>query len=234
VQELDARLDLLAHRRRTLPDQAEVQRLTALTDQLYDDLVNAETECGDLDRDQRKAEADVEQVRSRARRNRERMDAGSVGSAKELQGLQHELESLARRQSELEDIELEIMERLESAQSRRLEIAAAREALVDELAEVTARRDEAYAETDTQVTALEAERTAVAETIPADLSALYEKLRAHNGGVGAAPLRHRRCEGCRLELNPQELGRIRGAPADEVLCCEECRRILVRVADSGL
>lgn len=227
-------MDQLAHRRATQPEAAEAERLGVRAGELRDELVVAETECADLDRDQRKAEADVEQVRARSRRDRERMDAGQVGSAKELQGLQHEMESLARRQATLEDVELEVMERLEEAQARRAEARAAQEALIAELADVTARRDAAFAEIDTEASGLRTERDAVAATVPADLLALYEKLRAHNGGVGAAALRQGRCQGCRLELNALELGRIRAAPPNEVVRCEECRRVLVRVADSGL
>ena len=69
--------------------------------------------------------------------------------------------------------------------------------------------------------------------LDAALLALYEKIR-ESSGAGAAMLRARRCEGCRLELNPQELQRIRSAADDEVVRCEECRRILVRTGESGL
>ena len=77
-------------------------------------------------------------------------------------------------------------------------------------------------------------RVEVAASMPADLLNLYDKLRAQHGGVGAAALRHRRCQGCNLTLNTVDLNAMRAAPDDEVLRCEECRRILVRTADSGL
>lgn len=217
-----------------MPEREEAERLGVRSAELRDELVVVDTECSDLERDQRKADADVEQVRARARRDRERMDAGQVGSAKELQSLQHELESLARRQAELEDIELEVMERLEEVQTRRAETRAAQESVTSDLTDVTARRDATFAEIDAEAGGVRTERDALAATIPGDLLAQYEKLRAHNGGVGAAALRGGRCEGCRLELNAQERSRIRTAPPDEVLRCEECRRILVRVPDSGL
>ena len=69
--------------------------------------------------------------------------------------------------------------------------------------------------------------------MPDDLLALYEKLRAQHG-IGAAALRARRCEGCRLEINAADLRDIAGRPADEVVRCPECSRILVRTAESGL
>ncbi len=77
-------------------------------------------------------------------------------------------------------------------------------------------------------------RSEVVVEVGDDLVTLYEKIRASSGGTGAAALRQRRCGGCQLELNPTEIQRIRTAPEDEVLRCEECRRILVRTPESGL
>jgi len=176
----------------------------------------------------------VEQVRTRATRDQQRLDAGQVGSAKDLENLQHELTSLARRQAALEEVELEIMERLEIAQGRLRAAAAERDRLDADLEKEAGQRDAEHATIDAQTGGLDAERSTLAATLPADLLALYEKLRAQFGGVGAAALRQRRCEGCRLEINSTELSRIRAAPPDEVVRCEECRRILVRLADSGL
>ena len=79
-----------------------------------------------------------------------------------------------------------------------------------------------------------AQRAAVVPNVGEDLLAVYAKIRSSNGGIGAAELRQRRCGGCRLELNQVDLGRFREAPMDEVLRCEECRRILVRTAESGI
>ena len=70
--------------------------------------------------------------------------------------------------------------------------------------------------------------------VQALLVALYEKIREQQGGVGAAELRQRRCGGCRLELNNVEINELRDADPDEVMRCDECRRILVRTAESGL
>lgn len=197
-------------------------------------MVRAETECSDLEKEQYKADADVDQVRTRAARDQQRLDSGQVGSAKDLENLQHELTSLARRQAALEDVELEIMERLEIAQGRLRAAVAERDLLDADLATQSAQRDAELAAIDQQTAGFDAERATLAATLPADLLALYEKLREQFGGVGAAALRQRRCEGCRLEINSTELGRIRAAPPEEVIRCEECRRILVRLTDSGL
>jgi predicted nucleic acid-binding Zn-ribbon protein len=157
-----------------------------------------------------------------------------VSSPKELEGLQHEIATLAKRQGDLEEIVLEIMERLESAQSRRSELIAQQEAAGARVAELTASRDTTTGEIDAEVEQLTAQRATQVGTLEESLVALYEKIRAQQGGIGAAELRQRRCGGCRLELNNVEIGRLRDADEDEVLRCEECRRILVRTAESGL
>jgi uncharacterized protein len=211
-----------------------MERLTGDLTRDRDLLVAAQTEESDLQREVAKAESDVTAVRDRSARDRSRMDAGSVGSAKELEALQHEVASLARRQSELEEIELDAMERLEIAQSRVGELAGRVESVGAELAAVEARRDQAFADIDKDLVYVAGERERTATGLPDDLVTLYEKLRADNGGVGAAALHRGRCEGCRLEMTPVDLARIRTAVPEEVQRCEECRRILIRTADSGL
>jgi uncharacterized protein len=195
--------------------------------------VRSRTELGDVQREVAKAESDVQLVRDRAARDQARLDAGT-GSAKDLQAIQHELTSLARRQSELEDIELEVMERAEAAESDVAELERGRGELTTRIEALEAARDEAFARLDAEAGEIGAPRTTVVDEVGADLVALYEKIRVANGGTGAAALRQRRCGGCQLELNPVEIQRIRSAPDDEVLRCEECRRILVRTAESGL
>ncbi|GAA3925736.1 C4-type zinc ribbon domain-containing protein [Actinomadura viridis] len=234
LQELDSTLDRLAHRRRTLPELAEVERLEARLTELRDAIVAAETEVGDLDREQRKAEQDVDQVRARADRDQKRLDSGQVTSAKDLSGLQAEIASLQRRQSDLEEVVLEIMERREEADGRVAALRAERTEAEAELGAVTQRRDGAQKEIDEEGGATAAARTAVAKDVPGDLLALYEKLRGQFGGVGAAKLYRGACQGCHLALNTVDLNRIRSAAEDEVVRCEECRRILVRTPESGL
>jgi hypothetical protein len=233
VQAHDTRLAQIAHRRRTLPEHAELEQLAAQGKRAADEHVAARTVEQDIARELTKAEADVEQVRQRAVRDQARLDSGS-GSAKDLQALQHELASLAQRQSVLEDAELEVMERMEEAQSR---VAAARaevERIEAEVARVSAARDEQQRALDDEAGAEQSARVNAAAGIPADLLALYERIREQSGGVGAARLLQRRCEGCRLEITNSEIGRFRAAAEDVVLRCEECGRILVRTAESGL
>ena len=234
VQALDTRLDQLAHRRSHLPEHAVISDLETRQAKLRDDLVAAETEQGDIAREQTKAESDVEQVRARAARDQQRLDAGQVSSPKELESLQHEIATLARRQADLEDVVLEVMERAEAVAERVASLTGQRSELESQLATATSTRDASTTEIDTQVEATRSERAQTVSGLDAALVELYEKVRAQQGGTGAAPLHQRRCMGCRLDINPTDLQRFRTAEEDEVLRCEECRRILVRTSDSGL
>jgi len=234
LQALDARLDQIEHRRRTLPQIAQIAELQARWSGVRDRVVAGETEVSDLERAMAKAETDVEQVRQRAAKDQELLLSGRVGSAKELENLQREVESLARRQADLEDSELEVMEKLEDARGALAEVTAERDGITAEIDRLTAERDAAWGEGDRDKEWVASERSKVVLDIPADLLALYDKLRADHNGVGAAALHQRRCEGCRMELTPIDIGRIRDAAPDAVLRCEECRRILVRTPESGL
>ncbi len=182
LADLDAELARLDRRRRSLPEVAELARLEARASELKDALVVTETELGDLAREQSRSERDVEQVRTRIEKDRARLDAGQVSAARELASLQSEIENLHRRQGDLEEVVLELMEAAE---------------------------------------------------VPGELLALYDQIRKTKG-VGAAILRAGCCEGCHLSLNAADLNVIRASAPDEVIRCEECRRILVRTSESGL
>jgi predicted nucleic acid-binding Zn-ribbon protein len=227
MAELDAELSRLDHRRRVLPENAEFERAQQRDGELRDELATLEATGSDLTRDQAKAERDVDQVRTRIERDRARLDAGQVSSPKELENLQSEIVSLERRQGDLEEVVLEVMERLEQVIRRSDELSTELTALTGQMKEIAARRDAAFAEIDEQAGKAGDARAGIAADLPGDLLALYDRLRAQHT-VGAAVLRNGRCEGCHLTLNTVDLGRIRAAPPDEVLRCEECRRILVR------
>lgn len=232
LAEVDAELARLAHRRRTLPEHAELTEAEAAVRTGKDAVIEVETTAGDLDRDIRRLEREVEAVRTRTERDH-RLLAGAGVGAKQATDLQHELETLARRQRVLEDEELEVMERREAVgvdlEHSRGVLAAAEERLSD----LVARRDEALLDIDTAEAGRRRARDEVAAAVPADVLAVYERRRAQRG-TGAALLRERRCGACRLELDRTALGELRAAPADELAHCEECGVILVRTAESGL
>lgn len=227
LQALDTRLDQLAHRRRTLEVHARVAELEKRAEEVATELVTVRTAHSDVRRELVKAETDVELVRSRAARNQSRLDAGQ-GSAKDMQALTSELEALARRQGDLEEVELEVMERLEEIEGQLAELEERASAVAAEQSEVLAQRDAEVGKIDDEASQVRTARDAEAAQVDDSLLALYERLREHHGGVGAALLRGTRCEGCRLDLNASDVSVIRATAPEKVVRCEECGRILVR------
>jgi predicted nucleic acid-binding Zn-ribbon protein len=229
----DVALTQLTHRKRNLPEVAAVDAAEEAERTISADVVRAETEVRDLEREVKRLESDVDTVRQRATRDQQRLEAGGL-PAREVTALQHELESLARRQSDLEDQELELMERLEAAEST---LAAARSGLEkarEDRERAEQQRDDALADIADGTTRHEAARAGVAGGISAPLLALYDRIRAQTGTTGAAMRKARQCQGCRLELYGNELAAVRTADPHEVVRCENCGRILVRTAESGL
>lgn len=234
LQAQDSVLAQLQHRKNSLPEHAQIEDLQAKARELDGARIEADTEVSDLSRAQKKADAEVEQVKTRRARDEERLNSGAISNPKDLESLQHELVALERRISTLEDDELEVMEKLEEAQIRLATLEADLNAVNEDLAQAIDSRDAAIVVLDEQAAGAMADRAQAASGVPDELIALYDKVRAQYGGLGAAALRARRCEGCRLELNGADLREMATAPEDEVLHCPECGRILVRTAESGL
>jgi len=172
LQALDSALNRLAHRRRTLPELAEITRLEGLVAASRDDVVQAETTVSDLAREQKKFEDDIDSVRARKTRDEDRMSSGAITNSKQLEELQHEVQTLTRRQADLEDAELEVKERAETAQGVLDQLLSDRTAHTAARDTAVVRRDDSWADIDAELTRTTAERAEMATEIPADLLAL--------------------------------------------------------------
>ncbi|SNR90362.1 hypothetical protein SAMN06265360_13017 [Haloechinothrix alba] len=231
LAEIDAELSRIAHRRANLAELDEVAQAEKSLRANQDAHVAAQTALADLSKEVERQEREVEAVRERADRDRKLMESGSV-SAKQLTDVEHELETLQRRQSALEDDLLELMERREATEQE--ERNAAEKVAADEsaLSEAKARKDEALADLDTSMARRESDRAAVLQELPEALVERYDRVRKSRG-TGAGLLRYRRCGACQLELDHSALSEIKNAADDEIVSCENCGAILVRTAESG-
>ena len=232
LQAADTALSQLAHRRQHLPELAAIADHEKRGAELHNEVVDAQTALSDIAAEQRRLESDVDTVRARTVRDEARLQAGGLPS-RELESLQHEIATLARRQSTLEDELLEVMERAEAAETELRDATTRRDAVMAEQRDLEVARDAALTEIDAAAAQRNPQRVAIAAELPPELLALYERARSH-GGTGAALLRQRRCEACHIELSGSELAAVRGAAPDEVMRCDNCRAILVRTAESGL
>ena len=231
LQAVDTALAQLAHRRKSLPELAEIEAVQRELVALEDERVRAQVTVDDLDRDISRFEKDIEQVRARKDRDQKRLDAG--GALREIEGLQHELATLNRRQGELEDAELELMEQRETADAALSEVQGRLNAANERRQAAERRRDEALADITKEQEFKTSSRGPLAADLPADLVGLYDKIRLESG-LGAALFQSGRCGGCRIELYGADLARVKAAEPDDVVRCEECRRIMVRTKESGL
>ncbi|WP_029115127.1 zinc ribbon domain-containing protein [Mycobacterium sp. URHB0044] len=231
LTEIDAEIGRVEHRAKNLAEQQRLDAIASEHQVANDGLAVVNMALEDLEAEVKKFEGEIDGVRQREDRDRSMLDSGGV-NPKQLAELQHELETLQRRQSSLEDSLLEIMERREELQNDQ----AAQLQKIDELAEqvsaARAARDEALVAIDASRHQLASRRDDVTASLDADLVALYERQRAH-GGPGAGVLQGRRCGACRIEIDRGEMQRIAAAPADEVLRCPECGAILLRLEGSA-
>ncbi len=231
LAELDAELSRIEYRAKNLPAQQQLEEAQAAHRDANDRLAALQIAIEDLDAQVAKFESEIDSVRQREDRDRSLLAAGSV-DAKQLTELQHELETLERRQASLEDSLLEVMERREELQSQQAAALVEIDDLQSKRSEAQQACDEARAEIEQLRHQSASRRDEVVSGLDADLVALYERQRAR-GGAGAGALQGRRCGACRIEIDKGELARISAAADDEVLRCPECGAILLRVKGTG-
>ena len=228
LAELDAELSRVEHRSGHLAEQQRFEQTQAEHREANDRLASLRLVLEDLDAQITKFESEIDAVRRREDRDRSMLEAGAI-SAKQLSDLQHELETLQRRQSSLEDSLLEVMERREELQTRQADELAEIDGLESELAEAQQARDDALAAIEQTRHQCLSRRDELTASLDSELVSLYERQRAL-GGAGAGRLQGRRCGACRIEIDRGELARIAASADDEVLRCPECGAILLRVS----
>lgn len=226
IQKFDQQSATLKNKAATLLELVEISTTTIKQNNVRDLRIAAETELSDVKRELARAEGDVEQIVTRIERDEKRLASGT-GTPKELEQTQHELGTLGVRRSELEEVELEIMMRVDGIKDRISALTIEENELALVIADLNIRKENALAAIHTELEGIETDRKATSQSVGAEILALYEKIRESNG-IGAAALAGNQCKGCNLTLNTIELQRIAGLAEDEVVRCEECRCILVR------
>ncbi len=227
IAAFDQRTTGLNHKAHTLAEHALLASVSKKSHNARDLRIGSQTELSDVKRELLRAEADVEQIVMRITRDEARLNGGSA-SPKELEQLQHEVGTLGVRRAELEEVELEVMMRIDEINSRISELSAQEASFATEIADLEIRKENALAAFNSELESIATERAATLSRVAPDFIALYEKIRTSNNGTGAAALIAGACNGCHLSINAVELKRISDVAEDEVIRCEECRCILVR------
>jgi predicted nucleic acid-binding Zn-ribbon protein len=231
LQSIDTKLTQLDHKARALPQLARIAELTTQIDALRVIELERRGVSEDVKLELSRLESDVEVVQARIARDTERAQTSS--SAKDAQAFEHELVSLRKRQFDLEEIELTVMEKLEEADAALAVTSGEIAVLREQLAELDDAKGAELATISNERTHAAANRSTIAGKVPADLLALYEKQRLRYG-TGASLLRGGVSSASGVKLLENEMVAIRAAAPDDVIMCPSSDAILVRTAESGL
>jgi predicted nucleic acid-binding Zn-ribbon protein len=228
LQFIDSEIMQANTKLKSLPEIEQLLHIDKRIIAANNELAAVKAEAEQIALELRRGEVDVETVTDRIKKDEARLSSGNA-TPKELEQLQHEIESLKKRQVALEEIELEIMVRAEASSSRVNTLTTDLSSLETLKSEINQRLATATTDINLLILSKTTARNEVVAKIEKPLLDLYEKIRASNGGIGAASLVADKCNGCNLTINAVEMNRIKALAADELLRCEECRRILVRI-----
>jgi predicted nucleic acid-binding Zn-ribbon protein len=231
LQAADTRIAQLTHAAATLPQAKELAALQPEVEALRARWIAATGELEDARAELGRVESDVDLVEKRMQRDNERVQHTS--SVKDVQALEAELAALAKRRSDLEEIELTVMQRVEDLEKALAAVEAERAAQDEKVQALEAARDAETQKLTAQREALAADRATIAGALPEDLVALYERQRARYG-IGAAALVQGISMGSNVKLTESDLAEIRRAAADDVVLCPDSGAILIRDKNSGL
>jgi predicted nucleic acid-binding Zn-ribbon protein len=228
MQSLDNEIMQANTKLKSLPEIEQLLHIDKRITTATDELAVVKSEADQIALELRRGEVDVETVTDRIKKDEARLASGNA-TPKELEQLQHEVGTLKKRQESLEEIELEIMIRSDAITSRSNTLTTDLASLQTLKDEIAGRLKTATDEINKVIADKNTARNLVANQIEKPLLELYEKIRGNGGGVGAASLVGNKCNGCNLAINAVEMDRIKSLAKDELLRCEECRRILVRI-----
>ena len=231
LQTLDTRIRQLDHRARSLPQLKVLAGLGVEADGLRVERLSATGAVEDAKLELGRIESDVAVVEARITRDTDRLQSSS--SVKDVAGLESELSGLRKRQNDLEEIELTVMERLENLEAV-LRVANARVVEVEEkIAAATVEKDAELLTITDERAAAAAARSALAAQVSDELLALYQR-QLDRYGAGASLLQYGTSSASGVKLNENDLQTIRAAAPDDVILCPDSSAILVRTAESGL
>jgi predicted nucleic acid-binding Zn-ribbon protein len=225
VQDEDLRIDQLEHKRRTLPELAEIRAIDDETKRIDARVATTTAERAVLNDRLSALESETEEIASRVAAIEARLSGSDAANYRDQESMALEIDQLALRQRGYEDEELEVMEALEPLENSLAELATSRAALAEHRVELEARVRETGKTIEDEIAVIRARRNELAEAVPPALMVDYEKLRAHLGGIGAARIVRGACSGCNLALSATELDRIRHSPGT-IFHCEQCGRLL--------
>jgi predicted nucleic acid-binding Zn-ribbon protein len=232
LQDLDTRIDQETHRKANLPARVQLEEILAAMAQKEQERAVLSAARDEVAARQAEAERELQATEARIAQVHSKLYSGEVTATRELQAMAADEELLRKRQSELEDKALALMEERDPLDAEVSALDAALRDLEERQREAVAALASAEAEVDALITDLARQRPGAKAAVAPPMLATYERLRQRLDGVAVARLVGGRCDGCHLSLPAMELDRIRHQSAGSLEYCEQCGRILVPVAAS--
>lgn len=225
LQSVDDEIRRLQHQLDGLVEQQELDELLGQDAVLAEGDNELEERHDAVAREQRQVEGEIDALGQRLEEERTRLYEGSLSSAREIQAAEAEIASTTRRRSEHEDQLLEVMERAEEVDARRVELHEVRAGLAARIAEATAARDRAAQDLIARIAEVQVRRDPIADAIAPALRERYEEAARRSGGTGVGVLRDNACTACRITFPMSEInGYLTGPP---LTSCSQCRRLLI-------
>ena len=209
---------------KNLSSGAQFSALRAVQRDLAAKLIGARNALDSVELELKRAETDLQLVEQRIAKDEVRLK--TTNNPKDAQGIQSELASLTRRKSDLEDIELGVLEEQEAARAVFATVSVDKAAVDDELSKAESADEAELMKLRSGLDLLSNDRNQQAGRLLADLLEAYEKKAAR--GVAVGRLQGRECGACRIGLGATALSQVESLPKDEFAVCPECQAFLVR------
>lgn len=223
-----ANLDLEISRSKSaiknLSSGSQFSELRAVQRVLAAKLIDSRNALDTVELELKRSEADLALVEQRIAKDQTRLN--STNNSKDAQGIQSELESLARRKSDLEDIEIAILEQQEAAKAVFATVSVDKAAVDEELSKSEVANEAEIMKLRSGLDLLTQDRAQQAARIDPELFELYEKKASR--GVPVARLIGRECGACRISLGATAFNELESLARDEIATCPECQAILIR------
>lgn len=218
IQRTKRKLDGLAQS--AAADQAH-QKLVEVSEALIEARHRDDELAGQIER----LEQDLKMVLQRVERDLAHIEQSS--SAKDITGMQHELDSLRKRQGTLEDQELELLSTREQVALEVASLTESRSAASLEIEKLEQQTAAEVAKLQSGLSLLDEQHQRLSQLISDEQRAAYAKLVGKT--VPVARLEGLSCGACNLTLSGSSIDQIRATPGDELARCPECSAMLVRI-----
>jgi predicted nucleic acid-binding Zn-ribbon protein len=223
---IDQSISKLDYQKKNHPQLMKITELTARVPSIEASIVENDSQITETKKEVSKAEIDVENISKRVQKDKERL-ASRETSAKDLTQIQHEIGTLESKQKELEEVQIEFLEKVEDLEHKKRGLQEILEQVKAEISELNTSIKADFEKANQEIAIFATERQTVVGKIEKELVALYEKIRSEHGN-GAGLFSRGTCNSCQIQISPSEINNINATDPEEIVRCENCRCVLVR------